>query len=333
MIFWPFLRPLTSNFTLGFADLPKTVDNAADILPYASSVARLSPSTEALLANVKLPPRPAEITDDYDVEALEKQLRRAKRIPDDQASLSDSSSRSSTPDISNAGPPDVISTNAGSLSNGNGELLRQRHENLEKRLQPFWSSAIPNRTIRLHLFATPHRDYGEESEEDFSLGADDGPLVSQDVFTAVDGSFQTKFRINWEELCHHPQALQIAFGEEVEEHELLIMAQLLPPADTNRPSPLNTRTTLVQAPTTALLTSQIRIPITQCPIRVISDIDDTVKNSGILSGARAVFKNVFVDDLKNNVIPEMGEWYDGMWSRGVRFHYVVCLSLLFHPAT
>lgn len=298
-----------------------------------------------------MPPRPVEITDDYDVEALEKQLRRAKQTPDDQASLSDSSSRSSladvsltpadfgTPDIANAGPPDIMGTNAGSLSNvlgGNGELIRRLHANLEKRLQPFWSSVIPNRTVRLHLFATPHRDFlkqGEKSEDDLSFNADDGPLVSQDVVTAVDGSFQAKFRINWEELCHHPQALHIAFGEEVEEHELLIVAQLLPPADANRPSPLNSHTSLMLTPTAVPLTSLSRIPITHSPIRVISDIDDTVKHSGILSGARAVFHNVFVKDLRDNVIPGMGEWYAGMWSRGVRFHYVVRLSLHFHPAT
>lgn len=283
-----------------------------------------------------MPPRPAEITDDYDVDALEKQLRRAKRIPDDQASLSDSSSpssRSSTPDIANAGPSDVIGTNTSSLSNvlpGNGELIRRLHANLEKRLQPFWSSVIPNRTVRLHLFATPHRDYlkqGEESEEDISLDMDSGPLVTQDVFTAVDGSFQAKFCINWEDLCRHPQALHIAFGEEVEEHEVLIVAQLLPPADVNRSSPLNTNTSFVQTPTTEPLTSLSRIPITHSPIRVISDIDDTVKYSGILSGARAVFHNVFVKDLRDSVIPGMGEWYAGMWSRGVRFHYVVSLSL------
>ena len=295
-----------------------------------------------MLANVKLPPRPAEITNDYDVDALERQLRRAKRIPDDQASLSDSSSpssRSSTPDIANAGPPDINGTNTSSLSNalqGNGELIKRLHENLEKRLQPFWSSVIPNRTVRLHLFATPDRDYlkqDEENEDDLSLDADGGPLVTQDVFTAVDGSFQAKFRVNWEELCHHPQALHIAFGEEVEEHEVLIVAHLLPPADVNRPSPLNTHTSLVQTPATVPLTSLSRIPITHSPIRVISDIDDTVKYSGILSGARAVFHNVFVKDLRDSVIPGIGEWYAGMWSRGVRFHYVVSLSLYFHPTT
>ncbi|KIM44765.1 hypothetical protein M413DRAFT_442723 [Hebeloma cylindrosporum] len=315
----------------GFASLPKIVENAADVLPYTSSLARLSPSTEALLANVKLPPRPVEITDDYDVDALERQLRRAKYIPDDQASFSDTSSpssRSSTPDIANVGSSNIIGVNAGTISNilqGNGEVIRQLHANLEKRLQPFWSSVIPNRTVRLHLFATPHRDHleqGEESEEDISFDGDNGPLVSQDVFTAVDGSFQAKFRINWEELCRHPQALHIAFGEEIEEHELLIVAQLLPPADAHRPSRSNSPTSLMQTPTPVPLTSLTRIPITHSPIRVISDIDDTVKFSGILSGARAVFRNVFVKDLRDSVIPGMGEWNAGMWSRGVRFHYV-----------
>ena len=291
------------------------VENAADVLPHTSSLAHLTPSTEALLANVKLPPRPVEITDDYDVDALERQLRRAKCIPDDQASLSDSSSpssRSSTPDIASAGPSNVIGTNTGSLSNvleGNGELIRRLHANLERRLQPFWSSVVPNRTVRLYLFATPHRDHlkqDEEGEEDLSLDADSGPIMTQDVFTAVDGSFQAKFRINWEELCHHPQALHIAFGKEVEEHEVLIVAQLLPPADENQPSPSNNQTSLVQTPATVPLPSPSRIPVTHSPIRVISDIDDTVKYSGILSGARAVFHNVFVKDLRDSVIPGMG---------------------------
>jgi len=69
--------------------------------------------------------------------------------------------------------------------------------------------------------------------------------------------------------------------------------------------------------------SQVQIPITHCPIRVISDIDDTVKDSGILNGARVVFHNVFVKDLRDCVVEGMGEWYTEMWKKGVRFHYVV----------
>ena len=111
-------------------------------------------------------------------------------------------------------------------------------------------------------------------------------------------------------MCHHPQALHIAFEEEAEEHELLIVAQLLPLADSNRPSPLNTHASLVQAPTTVPLTWLSRIPITPPPICVIYNIDDTVKYSSILSGARAVtvFHYVFMKDLlRDNVIAGMGE--------------------------
>ena len=48
-----------------------------------------------------------------------------------------------------------------------------------------------------------------------------------------------------------------------------------------------------------------------------------VKMSNILSRARTVFHNVFVKEMKDIVIPGMGEWYNEMWRRGVRFHYVV----------
>ncbi|KAJ3966777.1 hypothetical protein EV361DRAFT_808443, partial [Lentinula raphanica] len=64
------------------------------------------------------------------------------------------------------------------------------------------------------------------------------------------------------------------------------------------------------------------IPLTHSPVRVISDIDDTIKYSNVTGGARAVFHNVFVRELKDIVIPGMGEWYEEMWKKGVRFHYV-----------
>ena len=85
-------------------------------------------------------------------------------------------------------------------------------------------------------------------------------------------------------------------------------------------------------PPVQIATTSERVSLTYCPIRVISDIDDTVKLSGVHCGARVVFQNVFVKDLEESLIPGMGEWYTEMWRRGVRFHYVVsrhrhfCLS-------
>jgi len=253
--------------------------------------------------------------------------------------------------------PSTSSGSAGISSSTPTEVIRRLHANLEQRLQPFWSSVLPNRTIRLHLFASPHRDSGPASAPDsnsnqldkFSLDPENGPLASQVVVTGDDGSFQAKFLLRWDELCLHPQALHIAFGEDVVDHEVIAVAQFLSPASlsvgvasaqnqTERspsafPSSSAPGTHDPTVPYTQHhdqtpqppkpLTSISVIPITHSPIRVISDIDDTIKLSNILSGARAVFHNVFVKELRDTVIPGMGEWYREMWSRGIRFHYVV----------
>lgn len=186
--------------------------------------------------------------------------------------------------------------------------LRKMHDNLERRLRPFWSSALSGREVHLSLFApsaapsTPSSTYHSK---------DQAPLARVTVTTASDGSFQAMFHVTWESLCTHPSALHIAFGNPMHEYPLLVAIQLGP-----RP--------------TASVHAQCRevrqtVPLTYSPVRVVSDIDDTVKMSGIVSGARAVFRNVFVKEMRDLVIRGMGDWYNEMWRRGVRFHYVVSL--------
>ncbi|RMZ91748.1 hypothetical protein DV736_g996, partial [Chaetothyriales sp. CBS 134916] len=57
-------------------------------------------------------------------------------------------------------------------------------------------------------------------------------------------------------------------------------------------------------------------------ISLISDIDDTVKHSGIASGAREIFKNTFVRDMRELTIKGVREWYTKMADMGVQMHYV-----------
>lgn len=57
-------------------------------------------------------------------------------------------------------------------------------------------------------------------------------------------------------------------------------------------------------------------------ISVISDIDDTIKHSAISSGAREIFRNVFIRDLSDLTIDGVKEWYNNMSEMGVKFHYV-----------
>ncbi|KAL6719501.1 hypothetical protein ACLMJK_003741 [Lecanora helva] len=57
-------------------------------------------------------------------------------------------------------------------------------------------------------------------------------------------------------------------------------------------------------------------------VSMISDIDDTIKHSGIGSGAREIFRNAFIRDLSDLTISGVKEWYSTMSGLGVTFHYV-----------
>lgn len=56
-------------------------------------------------------------------------------------------------------------------------------------------------------------------------------------------------------------------------------------------------------------------------VSVISDIDDTIKKSSISMGAREIFRNTFIRDLKDLTIAGVKEWYGELHKMGVQFHY------------
>ncbi|KAH7874526.1 uncharacterized protein C8R40DRAFT_1171144 [Lentinula edodes] len=335
-----------------FAALPKleSNDNESATTGVLLEPRTLSHSTEDLLKSVKLPPRPEDISEDYEVQLLERKFQSLNGISEDADSLhspvySQSSSRASSVNDLTLHDNTPESSYLGTVvKNTAADELRKLHANLESRLQPFWSSVVPNRTVRLRLYTSPNHI---STPSNSSVSMDNGPVSIQDVVTAPDGSFQARFTVGWTDLANHPGAEHIAFGDPAEEHELLVAAELLPLpspissvassaassttdfSSSSRPSknnttrsyqsnsPYDSSVTLPSIPPTTL-----RIPLTYSPVRVISDIDDTIKYSNVTGGARAVFHNVFVKELKDLVIPGMGEWYEEMWKKGVRFHYV-----------
>ena len=71
-------------------------------------------------------------------------------------------------------------------------------------------------------------------------------------------------------------------------------------------------------PLTSVVTRvTISLPVPYVPVRVVSDIDDTVKYAGVLHGAKKVFQTVFTKHLEELVIPGMVKWYSNMWKRGL----------------
>lgn len=245
------------------------------------------------------------------------------------SSVSSSSSRENSSTSHTPLGPSVSSAN---------DLHHRWHSNLEARLHPFWAGVLSNRTVRVS--ARPHFDLTEAEENSASSSEQDileQPLVSYETTTDADGAFKIRFVIYWESLCTHPKGGPKAFFDPNCEHNFSVTAELMPlplpsPSTPNiptEPHPHLPPPHLV--PPAPIARATERVPLTYSPIRVISDIDDTVKLSNIHCGARAVFHNVFVKDLKENLIPGMGEWYSEMWRRGVRFHYVVS-SQTFSPS-
>ncbi|KAG8215073.1 hypothetical protein J3R82DRAFT_8494 [Butyriboletus roseoflavus] len=229
-----------------------------------------------------LPPRPDEISDDYEVEYLDAHFRnsghRNQEIDDDHYTQST--------------PANTIPA----------ELARL-HENLESRLKLFWASSLSSRRIQVTVFpqSPDHKRHPHSLEF--------RPFLTREMLTGPDGHFSGTFRINWNDICTNPVGTHIASNQTHVEHELLVEARIINTEDTPE---------LHETPPLSI----IHIPITHSIVRVISDIDDTVKVSRVVDGARAIFNQVFVKDLEDTVIPEMGEWYGKMWERGVRFHYV-----------
>ncbi|KAF7361611.1 hypothetical protein MVEN_00504300 [Mycena venus] len=272
-------------FVSGFASSHRPAELAS-----RSQKAFLKLAKEDLLADIKLPPRPTEITEDFEVEALERQFQRINR--------SDSASQSSIDDSEPDDASPIVTSSSASSQFQFPNDVRRLHRNLETRIQPFWSSVLPSRTVRLNLFVSPLKG-DDKSPRHNSVEEKDalehGPVASRVVTTTIDGSFQARIRVTWEELCHHPGALHIAFGDPAVEHELLVTAALLPaPSSASASASASSQ----RLPPNPVETKTLHITLTNCPVRVLSDIDDTVKLANVVHGARKVFHNVFVKEFK-----------------------------------
>lgn len=182
-------------------------------------------------------------------------------------------------------------------------IVQRLQANLETRFKLLWPSMLSSRAVRLELFASQHHgdNSGNEGNGLHSVGR-------SEVRTGSDGQFKHHFVIKWDDICHHP--LAHAPGEQTPEPKLILHAKLLPSSVAAR----NAEDSKVE---------KLVITLSHAPTRVISDIDDTIKMSDILSGARTVFRNVFACSLEDAIIPGISEWYTNMWNEGVRFHYVV----------
>ena len=275
------------------------------------------------MKNIVLPPRPTEITEESELAALERQFKRAE---EDVNSGSDSSSLHSVgPDslrsydmsqgyaLQTAAQGPYIPTE--SQFNVDSVELTRLHDNLNSRLQPFWSRALSNRMIRVSVFSHPPKlNVGPFEQHGADTDPMHYPIHVEELLTDSQGAFEIRLKISWVQICQHAGALHIAFGS-MQDTDLYVCVDLI----SSGPRPSSTVPSMEYT-----ARSVIPVPLSYTKVRLISDIDDTIKFSNILGGVRTVFRNVFVKHLEELVVKGMGDWYTTMWSKGVRFHYVVC---------
>ncbi|EJT96583.1 hypothetical protein DACRYDRAFT_120013 [Dacryopinax primogenitus] len=199
--------------------------------------------------------------------------------------------------------------------------LRTLHANLEARLQPFWASSLSLRKVKLTISLPPPPPATEKSDSPSTvlanLSSSKAPikLLEKEVTTNSNGYFDERLRVPWTTLT---SALRKAGVDLSRLSNIEVRAEVvpLPPIPSFAPDP-------TQAPHPTQQSPPLEYALPPSPaLRVISDIDDTVKHTGVLLGAKQVFHNVFVRHLDELVLDGVGEWYREMEQWGVGFHYV-----------
>lgn len=222
--------------------------------------------------------------------------------------------------------------------------LQRLHDNLDTRIRLFWTTAMANRMVHLSVFCPPSGEIPSNMNDTLQgHDTDFTPLATTSSVTSSEGFFQSTIHIPWERLATHPPSLHVAFGERDSEYPVIVQAEMWPPvsltpaptssnpyATYQRRTPSFTGSTAtgvaIESSSSSLVNAAGRNPIRtqitvvlpnqRVPIRIISDIDDTVKHTGIVDGAKAAFTTAFTRHLSDLVIPDMVKWYNALSHKG-----------------
>lgn len=156
---------------------------------------------------------------------------------------SSSDSANSSEQSSIAGPsrrPRMASTmSTSSISTQNSafvddEAVSTGHANLQKRLAPFWSTALPNRRVLFDVYLVPDTPSNVESSSSSSHSTPtppSDPIHSFELFTDNNGHFGHSAQLPWDKIQHAVD------GSKTEKKKLKIRARLdyepLLPEETN----------------------------------------------------------------------------------------------------
>ncbi|KAJ9474978.1 Phosphatidate phosphatase APP1 [Pseudozyma hubeiensis] len=208
------------------------------------------------------------------------------------------------------------------LSGGSAQWLSRSldevtlfHQNLSHRLHAYWVYRSPHKDV--HIEVAPVINGAVACDHKGNRLT----LASTRLTTDSTGQFEHRLVVPWHMLsafCRHFADLLQATPDEIEALE--VRAKLL--------------TSIAEGSTQAASET----PWRRCPIhedharrvRVISDIDDTIKHTGVVQGAKQILRNVFVLPYQEAEVKGISSWYHAMTDLGAGLHYVTNAPLELH---
>ncbi|CAO1631827.1 unnamed protein product [Parajaminaea phylloscopi] len=177
--------------------------------------------------------------------------------------------------------------------------IHQLTENLNERLADFWMYRVPYSTLRIEIEGrfsnvadTVTKGAGHDETSDWRT------ILAQELKTDIQGMYRLKVNMG-------PLAV---FGGNMS--ALRCRAVLLG----SSPLPVSEKTTewvpLPLPPNANVMASKSTGP----SVRLISDIDDTVRLTNVTQGLKSVFRQVFVLPHHETEVAGMSEWYNHLVS-------------------
>ena len=173
--------------------------------------------------------------------------------------------------------------------------LHVLHDNLNTRLRLFFSQKLVNRRIRVSVFLLP------------LPGEEETCIAKGTLMTELGGVFKSSICVPWPGQEPHGRKLRVRTEllHGTHEHEHTIDDQ----------NGLNRALSRFDE-------AVVSVSHSHAPLRVISDIDDTIKMTHVLGGMKTVMRNVFTRPHEELTCEGMKEWYWDMYNKGASFHFV-----------
>ncbi|GAA5992824.1 hypothetical protein JCM10908_001356 [Rhodotorula pacifica] len=213
--------------------------------------------------------------------------------------------------------------------------LPRLHTNLHTRLLPFFGLKLANRKIRLSAY--PALGEGQLY---------DGVLATKVVRTSATsgGGFKTSLEVKgpelrkWLDLVGNGNggSKSNGGGNGLDTLRVRIVAELLEPdppvpsvVDTAPFSGVGIGSTATDRNAIATAVDEVELDVAiqgeggeGGGVRIVSDVDDTIKWTEVTKGTKTIFRNVFVRELAEIRVPGMSSWYRSLQAHGAHFHYV-----------